>query len=163
MVAAASLAIRRAGRGDAELVLRFVGDLAAYEKLSHEALATEADIVRDLFGPHPRVFCEIAAWEGEPVGFALWYYTYSTFQGRHGVWLEDLFIDPAARGRGIGKALLVHLAKTCVSEGLGRLEWAVLDWNQPAIDFYKSQGAVFMDDWKRCRLTGEALQRLGVS
>lgn len=156
------LSIRSAARADAALVLKFVRDLAEYEKLLPEAQASVADIERDLFGDAPKVFCEFAFWDGKPAGFALWYYTYSTFQGRHGIWLEDLFVEPAMRGHGIGKALLVNLAQRCVREGLGRFEWAVLDWNQPSIDFYKSQGAVFMSDWERCRVSGEALEKLGV-
>lgn len=158
-----TLSIRSAAPGDAALVLKFVRDLAIYEKLLHEVEATEADILRDLFGPSPKVFCELAFWEREPAGFALWYYTYSTFQGRHGIWLEDLFVEPALRGKGIGKSLLVALARRCVDEGLGRFEWAVLDWNQPSIDFYKSQGAVMMAEWERCRLTGDALRRLAAA
>ena len=154
------LDIRPAVAADAALIVHFIAALAAYEKLSHEARATEADILRDLFGPEPKVFCEIAELDGRPVGFTLWFYTYSTFQGRHGIWLEDLFVDPAVRGKGIGKAMLVNLARRCVAEGLGRFEWWVLDWNEPSIDFYKAQGAVFMSDWERCRLTGEALKRL---
>lgn len=155
------LSIREAVPGDEALIIRLIEDLAAYEKLSHEAEATEADITRDLFGTQPRVFCYVAESDDEPVGFALWYYTYSTFQGRHGIWLEDLFVEPKARGRGIGKALLAELAGRCLREGLGRLEWAVLDWNQPSIDFYKAQGAVMMEEWERCRVSGEALVRLG--
>lgn len=156
-----SLSIRRAVPEDAALILRLIEALADYERLRHEAVATIADISRDLFGQNPRVFCEIAEWNDEPVGFALWFYTYSTFQGRHGIWLEDLFVDPAARGRGIGKALLVDLARRCVREGLGRLEWWVLDWNEPSIEFYKSQGGVLQDEWTKVRLDGDALQRLG--
>jgi GNAT superfamily N-acetyltransferase len=156
-----SLAIRDARPADAALIVDFIEALAEYEKLSQEAAATEADISRDLFGSSPKVFCEIAEWDGEPAGFALWFYTYSTFLGRHGIWLEDLFVHPGFRGKGIGKALLQSLAQRCVREGLGRFEWAVLDWNQPSIDFYKAQGAVIMDDWQHCRVTGEALQRLG--
>jgi GNAT superfamily N-acetyltransferase len=152
--------IRSASPADAGLVLKFIGDLAVYERLSHDVEANEEDLARDLFCPSPRVFCELAFWDREPAGFALWYYTYSTFQGRHGIWLEDLFVEPDQRGKGLGKALLVHLAQRCVGENLGRLEWAVLDWNRPSIDFYASQGAVFMADWERCRLTGEALTRL---
>lgn len=158
-----TLGIRSAVAADAALILRLIADLAAYEKLSHEARATEADIVRDLFGSDPKVFCEIAEWDGRPVGFALWFYTYSTFQGRHGIWLEDLFVDPEARGKGIGKALLVHLAQRCVREGLGRLEWWVLDWNQPSIDFYLAQGGSLQDEWTKVRLDGPALQRLGAA
>lgn len=157
------LTIRSALQSDAALILRFIAALAVYEKLAHEAVATVADIERDLFGPNPRVFCEIAEWDGAPVGFALWYYTYSTFQGRHGIWLEDLFVNPEARGVGAGKGLLISLAQRCVREGLGRFEWAVLKWNQPSIDFYLAQGAVFLDEWERCRVSGEALARLGAA
>ncbi len=155
------LLVREATTADAALIIAFIEALAEYEKLSHETAATPDDIARDLFGPSPRVFCEIAEWDGAPAGFALWYYTYSTFQGRHGIWLEDLFVHPEFRGKGIGKALLKSLAARCVRENLGRFEWAVLDWNQPAKDFYFAQGAVIMEDWERCRVTGDALRRLG--
>lgn len=157
----ASLTLREARPADAALILRLIRDLAIYEKLEHEVKATEADILRDLFGEQPRVYCEIAEWDGEAVGFALWYYTFSTFEGRHGIWLEDLFVEPDARGRGIGKALLVNLARRCVREGLTRFEWAVLDWNEPSLEFYRRQGARPMSDWERFRLDGEALARLG--
>lgn len=156
-----ALVVRDAARTDAPQIVKFIEDLADYEKLRHEAVATAADIERELFGANPRVFCQIAEWDGRPAGFALWFYTFSTFVGRHGIWLEDLFVEPAMRGHGIGKGLLVDLAKRCVRENLGRLEWAVLDWNEPSIEFYRSQGAVFMDDWRRCRVTGEALNTLG--
>jgi GNAT superfamily N-acetyltransferase len=155
------IAVRDAVPADAALILKFITDLAIYERLENEVVASASDIARELFGPSPRVFCQIGEDGGRPVGFALWYYTFSTFQGRHGIWLEDLFVDPAARGRGVGKALLRDLAQRCRREDLGRLEWAVLDWNQPSIDFYPSQGAAFMDDWRRCRLSGEALAALG--
>jgi GNAT superfamily N-acetyltransferase len=158
-----SLNIRRAQAEDAGLILKFIKDLAAYEKLSHEVRASEADIARDLFGPEPKVFCDIAEWNGAPVGFALWFYTYSTFQGRHGIWLEDLFVDPSVRGKGIGKALLVHLARRCVRESLGRFEWWVLDWNEPSINFYLSQGGVLQDEWTKVRIEGEALSKLGAA
>lgn len=160
-MSADSLVIRPAVPGDAAQVVQFIAALAEYEKLSHEAKADEADIARDLFGDNPRVFCEIAEWEGKPVGFTLWFYTYSTFQGRHGLWLEDLYVDPAMRGKGIGKALLVNLARRCVAEGLGRFEWWVLDWNEPSIEFYKSQGGVMQDEWTKVRIDGEALLALG--
>ena len=153
--------IRPAVAADAALIVKFIRNLAAYEKLEHEVEAREGDILRDLFGPSPRVFCDIAEWDGAPIGFALWFYTYSTFQGRHGIWLEDLFVEPAMRGKGAGKALLRHLARRCVVENLGRLEWWVLDWNAPSIAFYKSQGAVLQDEWTKCRVDGEALARLG--
>ena len=155
--------IRDAVRGDAPLVLHFIKALAAYERLDHEVVATESDLERELFGPSPKVFCQLAEVGGKPAGFALWYYTFSTFQGRHGIWLEDLFVNPQMRGEGVGKALLTNLAQRCVREGLGRYEWAVLDWNQPSIDFYVSQGAIFMDDWRRCRVTGAALEKLGAA
>lgn len=158
-----SLTIRPAVAGDETIVLGFIRALAHYEKLEHEVVANPGDITRDLFGPDPRVFCDIAEWDGAPVGFAIWFYTYSTFQGRHGIWLEDLFVDPALRGKGIGKALLRQLASRCVAEGLGRLEWWVLDWNQPSIEFYQAQGGVLQDEWTRVRVDGPALRELGQS
>ncbi len=155
-----SLVIRSAIPADAGLVLTFIRELAEYEKLLHEVEAREDDIARDLFGEQPRVFCEIAEWGGEPVGFALWFYTYSTFQGRHGLYLEDLFVRPAQRGRGIGKALLANLARRCLDEGLGRLRWWVLNWNEPSIAFYRSLGAEARPEWTTFDLSGEALHRL---
>lgn len=155
--------IRAAVPGDEATILQFVRDLAEYEKLLHEVEASEADLARDLFGPAPKVFCDIAEREGKPVGFALWFYTYSTFQGRHGIWLEDLYVDPNLRGQGLGKALLVHLAQRCVREKLGRFEWWVLDWNEPSIKFYKSQGGVMQDEWTKVRIDGAALEALGRS
>jgi GNAT superfamily N-acetyltransferase len=154
------LEIRPAEPSDAALILSFVRKLAEYERLLHAVEASEADIVRDLFGPNPRVFCDIARWDGAPAGFALWFYNYSTFRGRHGLYLEDLFVEPAHRGRGIGKALLMRLALRCQVEGLSRLEWMVLDWNRPSIEFYKSLGAVAVDDWTVFRLSGDALKKL---
>jgi GNAT superfamily N-acetyltransferase len=158
-----TLTIRPATSLDVPTIVRFIADLAAYEKLSHEAKATEADLERDLFGPAPKVFCEMAEQDGKPIGFALWFYTYSTFQGRHGIWLEDLFVVPEARGAGAGKALLVELARRCVAEELGRFEWWVLDWNAPSIAFYRSQGGELMDEWTRVRVDGPALAKLGAS
>ena len=155
--------IRSATPDDTGLILKLILALADYEKLLHEAVATEDDLKRDLFGPQPRVFCEIAEHDGKPMGFALWFYTYSTFQGRHGIWLEDLFVVPEARGLGIGKALLVNLAQRCTRERLGRFEWSVLNWNEPSIAFYKAQGGVMMDEWTRVRVAGEALDRLAGS
>jgi GNAT superfamily N-acetyltransferase len=154
------LEIRTAEPSDAALILRFIRNLAEYERLLHEVAASEADIVRDLFGPNPRVFCDIACWDGAPAGFALWFYNYSTFHGRHGIYLEDLFVEPAYRGGGIGKALLIQLARRCRTEGLTRLQWWVLDWNRASIEFYKSLGAVPMDDWTVLRLSGDALLKL---
>ena len=155
-----SLTIRRARSDEAGLVYTFVRELAEYEKLSHEVAATEADIGEALFGDSPVLFCDIAEWDGEPAGFAVWFVNFSTFSGRHGIYLEDLFVRPALRGKGIGKALLMHLARQCVANGWSRLQWAVLDWNAPSIEFYKSLGADLMDEWTICRLSGEALARL---
>ena len=155
-----SLVIRSARPDEAGLVLSLVRELASYEKLLHEVEATEADIGAALFGSHPRLFCEIAEWEQAPVGFAVWFNNFSTFSGRPGIYLEDLFVRPAQRGWGIGKALLVHLARECVANGWSRLQWSVLDWNTPSIEFYKSLDAVLMDDWTLCRVTGPALTAL---
>ncbi|MDX3806366.1 N-acetyltransferase family protein [Bosea thiooxidans] len=156
-----TLSIRPVRPGEAGLVLAFVKELAEYEKLLHEVVASEADIAESLFGGSPRVFCDIAEWDGEPVGFALWFYTYSTFRGRHGIWLEDLFVRPEQRGRGIGKALMARLAKRCVEEDLPRLAWWVLNWNEPSRVFYRSIGAKAQDEWTVKRLEGEALADLG--
>ena len=155
-----SLTVRPACPGEAGLVLQFVRELAEYEKLTHEVEATEAMIDAALFGPSPRVFCDIAEWGGEPVGIALWFMIFSTFTGRSGLYLEDLFVRPALRGRGIGKGLMVHLAKRCVENGWSRFEWSVLDWNAPSIAFYKSIGAQLKDEWTICRVSGAALAKL---
>jgi GNAT superfamily N-acetyltransferase len=155
-----SLAIHRARKEQAELVLSLIRELAEYEKLSHEVEATEAMIDAALFGEEPRLFCEIAEWGGEAVGFAVWFVNFSTFSGRHGIYLEDLFVRPAHRGKGIGKALLAYLAKLCVQRGWSRLQWSVLDWNTPSITFYKSLGAEMMDEWTVCRVNGAALTAL---
>jgi GNAT superfamily N-acetyltransferase len=155
-----SLIIRRARPDEAGLVLSLVCELAEYEKLSHEVEATEQMIAAALFGPNPRLFCDIAEWSGEVAGFAVWFVNFSTFSGRSGIYLEDLFVRPALRGKGIGKALLAHLAKECVANGWSRLQWAVLDWNTPSIDFYKSLGAVMLDEWTVCKVSGAALRAL---
>jgi GNAT superfamily N-acetyltransferase len=155
-----SLSIRPAKASDAALIFRFIRELAEYERLALEVDATAVDIAQALFGPNPRVFADIAEWEGEPAGFALWFYNFSTFRGRHGIYLEDLFVRPEMRSKGIGRALLRHLARRCLTEGLARLEWWVLDWNEPALKVYRSIGAIPMDEWTVQRVTGEALQRL---
>jgi GNAT superfamily N-acetyltransferase len=157
------VSIRPARVGEAALIHGFIRELAAYEKLLDKAVATIGDIDAALFGSSPRVFCDIAEMDGAAVGFALWYYNFSTFQGRAGLYLEDLYVSPEARGRGAGKALLAALAIRCVSENLGRMDWAVLDWNAPSIAFYDSLGALALDDWITRRLTGEALERLAAS
>ncbi len=155
-----SVSVRPAEAADCALVAALIGELAAYERLAHEAKATPADIQAALFAAHPRAFCEIAEVDGEAVGFALWFYNFSTFVGRSGLYLEDLFVRPQVRGRGAGKALLKALAARCVAEDLGRMEWAVLDWNAPAIAFYDALGSRSLDDWRIRRLTGEALAKL---
>ena len=152
--------IRPATPGDAGLIHRFIRELADYEKLLHEARATEDDVRGILFGPSPRAFCDIAMADSEPVGFALWFYSVSTFEGRHGLYLEDLYVRPEVRGQGAGKALLRALAQRCRDEGLARLEWAVLDWNAPSIAFYDALGASAKTEWTTRRLDGEALRRL---
>jgi GNAT superfamily N-acetyltransferase len=155
-----SLLLRSADASDAPLIYALIRELADYEQLSHEVRATEAGIFAILFGDAPRAFCDIAEVDGEAVGFALWFYNVSTFEGRHGIYLEDLYVRPAARGRGAGKALLRRLAERCLNEGLARLEWAVLDWNAPSIAFYDSLGAEAKSEWIIRRLSGDALARL---
>ena len=153
-----SLAIRAARPADSALIFALVRELADYEKLSGEMDATPEAIAAALFAREPRLFCDIAEWNGEPAGFSVWFLNFSTFRGRHGIYVEDLFVRPAFRVKGIGKALMARLAKRCVDEGWARFEWAVLDWNAPSIAFYKSIGAQVMDEWRICRLSGEALQ-----
>lgn len=155
-----AFAIRPARPGEAGVVLGFIRALAVYERLEHEVTTTEAMIDAALFGARPRAFCDLVEADGRPVGFALWFYNFSTFEGKHGIYLEDLFVEPEARGRGFGKALLVHLARRCVAEGLGRLQWWVLDWNAPAIAVYRALGARPMDEWITMRVDGAALGRL---
>lgn len=157
------LHLRTATKADGEAVFSFIRDLAVYEKLLDDVVATQGDIERALFGANPRVFCDIAEWDGVPAGFALWFYNFSTFRGRHGIYLEDLFVRPAFRGKGLGKALLQHLAKRAVAEDCARVEWSVLDWNEPSIKFYESLGAIAMEEWTVFRLTGDALRKLGTS
>ena len=173
------LKLRPAEARDAAEVLALIRELADYERLLDEVDATPEGLRAALFGPAPRVFCDIAEWHGSAdgsadgaeaagdaggapavTGFALWFYNFSTFRGRHGIYLEDLFVRPAFRGRGIGRALLAGLAARCVREDLARLEWSVLDWNEPALDFYRSLGARAMEEWVPHRVTGEALTAL---
>lgn len=162
-ISALTALIRPARPDEASLVLRFIRELALYEKLPDEVTASEAEIAASLFCDNPRVFCDIAEWQGEPVGFAVWFYTYSTFSGRHGIWLEDLFVREAQRGLGLGKALMAGLARRCLEEDLTRLAWWVLDWNEPSRAFYRSLGAKAQDEWIVKRLDGEALAALARS
>ena len=152
--------IRSATPADVPLILQFIRELAEYEKLAHQVAATEADIRDSLFGARPAAECLIAESQGKPAGFALFFHNFSTFLGKPGLYLEDLYVKPELRGKGVGKQLLAHLAKLALSRGCGRFEWAVLDWNAPAIRFYGSIGARMLDDWRINRLTGEALEKL---
>jgi GNAT superfamily N-acetyltransferase len=153
--------IRGAEPADVPQILAFIQELADYEKLSHEAIGSEEQLQDHLFGRRPYaevILCETES--GEPAGFALFFHNYSTFLTRPGIYLEDLFVRPQFRGEGFGKALLLHLAKLAVERGCGRLEWAVLDWNEPAIGFYQALGARMMTEWRTFRLTGDSLESL---
>lgn len=154
------LELRAARPGEAGLILDFVRELADYEHLLDHVEASVEDIDGALFGPSPRAFCDIAEWDGAPAGIALWFYNFSTFRGRHGLYLEDLFVRPEFRGKGIATSLMRNLARRCLNEGLGRFEWWVLDWNEPAIKFYRSIGALPMNEWTVQRVTGDALRAL---
>jgi GNAT superfamily N-acetyltransferase len=152
--------IRPAIAADVPLILGFIRALAEYERLADDVVATEASVHDSLFGARPSAEAVIACVDGEPAGFAVWFHNYSTFLSRRGLYLEDLFVLPDKRGRGVGRALLRHLAGIAVARGCGRMEWAVLDWNETAIRFYRSLGAQPMADWTVYRLTGDSLRRL---
>jgi GNAT superfamily N-acetyltransferase len=154
-----SITTRPATATDVPTILHFIRALAEYEKLSHEAVATEDLLRQHLFGPRPAAEVILAELDGNPVGFALFFPTYSTFVGRPGIWLEDLFVLPEARGAGVGKTLLKEVARLAVARNCGRLEWSVLDWNIPAIGFYRSIGAAPMDQWTIQRMTGDSLRQ----
>lgn len=154
------LNIRFANVTDTQLILQLVRELAEYEKLSQEVVATEAQLRANLFGTSPQAEVMIAEWHGEAVGFALFFHNFSTFLGKRGLYLEDLFVRPAHRGHGIGKALLQRLARIAVERDCGRFEWAVLDWNEPARNFYVSLGARPVAEWDIFRVTGDELRRL---
>ena len=153
--------IRPAAATDVPVILALIRELAEYEKLLHEVVATEALVKTALFGPEPVAQCALACVHSDPVGFALYFHNYSTFKGRAGLYLEDLFVRPEHRGHGIGEALLRHLARIAVERGCPRMEWAVLNWNKRAIEFYERVGAVGILDWTVFRVSGEALVRLG--
>jgi GNAT superfamily N-acetyltransferase len=155
------LQIRSATPADVSQILAFIRELALYEREPDSVVATEADLLRDGFGATPRFRCVLAEVDGAPAGFALFFTSYSTWRGHHGIRLEDIYVTPAMRGQGIGKALLRYLAQVAVDEGCPRLEWDVLAWNQPAIDFYHAQGAVMLDEWRIMRVADGALVRLG--
>jgi GNAT superfamily N-acetyltransferase len=152
--------VRAATAQDVPLVLAFIRELAVYERLEHQVVATQADLTTALFGARPYAEVVFACLDGREVGFALFFHNFSTFLGKPGIYLEDLFVRPESRGRGIGKRLLAWLAALALERGCARLDWAVLDWNEPSIGFYKGLGAVALDDWMTMRLTGAALERL---
>lgn len=155
-----NIEIRRATESDAALILRFITDLAIYEKLEHEVLSSESDIRTSLFGVDSTAKALVCTIDQQPAGYAVYFYNYSTWLGKPGLFLEDLYISPEFRGTGAGKAMLKHMAKTAVAKGCGRFEWNVLDWNEPAIKFYKSLGAEPQNEWVGYRLTGSALKKL---
>lgn len=158
-----TISLRPAVPHDIPQILAFIQGLAEYEKLAHACVATEESLRQTLFGLRPFAEVIIADWNREPAGFALFFHNYSTFRARPGIYLEDLYVDPSLRGRGIGKALLKELAGLAVQRGCARLEWSVLDWNSPAIEFYKSLGAEPQEEWTIFRLTDESLHRLTAS
>ena len=153
--------IRPAKREEVGEVLQLIQDLATYEKAPDQVEASEDDLLNTIFAKDPRVFCDLVEVDGQIAGMAIWFLNYSTWQAKHGIYLEDLYIKPEFRARGYGKALLKHLAQICDKEGYGRLQWWVLDWNSPAIEFYKSFGAEAMDEWTVYRTSGQALKDLG--
>ena len=153
--------IRPAMREEVGEVLQLIQDLATYEKAPDQVEASRDDLLNTIFAKEPRVFCDLVEVDGQIAGMAIWFLNYSTWQAKHGIYLEDLYIKPEFRARGYGKALLKHLAQICDKEGYGRLQWWVLDWNSPAIEFYKSFGAEAMDEWTVYRTSGLALKNLG--
>lgn len=158
-----AIEIRQATTEDSARILRFVTELAIYEKAEQEVLATESDIRESIFGRDSTTHAVICNIDNKPVGFAVYFFNYSTWLGKHGLYLEDLYVSPEYRGAGAGKALLKHLAKIAVSKNCGRFEWSVLDWNEPAIRFYQSIGAKSQDEWVGYRLAGEALEEFANS
>lgn len=153
--------IRPAKREEVGEVLQLIQDLATYEKAPEQVEASKDDLLNTIFAKEPRVFCDLVEVDGQIAGMAIWFLNYSTWQAKHGIYLEDLYIKPEFRARGYGKALLKHLAQICDKEGYGRLQWWVLDWNSPAIEFYRSFGAEAMDEWTVYRTSGQALKDLG--
>lgn len=153
--------IRAANVEEVPIILNLIKDLAEYEKAPDQVEANESDLIATIFAENPKVFCDVVDVDGEIVGMAIWFLNYSTWQGKHGIYLEDLFIKPEFRGRGYGKALLQHLAAICNERGYGRFQWWVLDWNSPAIEFYRALGAEAMSEWTVYRVSGQPLRELG--
>jgi GNAT superfamily N-acetyltransferase len=154
------MTIRAARLDDVDEILALIYELALYEKAPEEAKATREQIIETFFCENPKVFCELVEVDGEIAGCAIWFLNYSTWLGKHGIYLEDLFVRPQHRGKGYGKALLKYLASICDERGYGRFQWWVLDWNEPSIEFYKSLGAVAMDEWTVYRVSEQALKKL---
>lgn len=152
--------VRPATAVDAQLLFDFIVELAVYEKARHEVVTTVDELRATLFGPDAKAHALVCEVDGRPAGYAVYFYNFSTWLGRNGIWLEDVYVTPDCRGRGAGKALLKHVAGIAVKENCGRFEWSVLDWNTPAIEFYEALGAKPLDEWTIYRLTGEALKRL---
>src|SRR5215471_8982053 len=155
-----ALLIREASESDVLLILEFIRKIAEYERLSHAVVASEETLRKSLFGDRPAAEVLLAHWDGKPAGYAVFFHNFSTFLGRAGIYLEDIFVEPELRGKGIGKALLARVAKIAKDRECGRLEWSVLDWNKPSIDFYLSLGAKPMDEWTIFRMTEDAITRL---
>ena len=153
--------IRSARVEDAPIILQLIKELADFERAPDEVEATEKEIIETIFAEEPKVFCEVVEADDEIAGMAIWFLNYSTWQGKHGIYLEDLYIRPEFRGRGFGKALLKHLAALCNERGYGRFQWWVLDWNESAIEFYRGLGAEAMDEWTVYRVSGKGLEELG--
>ena len=153
--------IRPARQDEAPIILQLIKDLAEYEKAPDQVAASETEILNTIFAEYPKVFCDLVEVDNQIAGMAIWFLNYSTWQGKHGIYLEDLFVKPEFRGRGYGKALLQHLAKICNDRGYGRFQWWVLDWNSPAIEFYRSLGAEPMSEWTVYRVSGKPLEDLG--
>jgi len=153
--------VRAAGVEEVPIILNLIKDLAEYEKAPDQVEASESDLIATIFAENPKVFCDVVEVDGEIVGMAIWFLNYSTWQGKHGIYLEDLVIKPEFRGRGYGKVLLQHLAAICNERGYGRFQWWVLDWNSPAIEFYRALGAEAMSEWTVYRVSGQPLRKLG--
>jgi len=154
------ISIRTASAADAQRIFDFIVELAVYEKAEHEVKTSVAELTETLFGPAAKARALICNVDGKPAGYAIYFYTFSTWLGKNGIWLEDVYIAPEHRGKGAGKALLAHVAQIAVNEGCGRFEWSVLDWNTPSIEFYRSLGAKHMEEWNIYRITGDALRKL---
>jgi GNAT superfamily N-acetyltransferase len=156
------LKLRSAVPADVPLMLDYVRELAEYERAPEKVVARSEDLERYVFGEQPLAFAVMAEWDGQPAGWAIWFYNFSTWEGRPGLYLEDLYVRPALRGHGIGKALLKHLARVALEKGCTRYVWQVLDWNTPSLEFYKAMGATVLEEWLTCRVEGEPLRRLAL-